>query len=77
MKSTTVEVHGRSFGVRRNFLRSTFPIVSYRDKAIDLIDEAGSRVRLAHTSLPEEAKELDKELKALQKKKTLRFEARL
>merc|ERR1711943_74961 len=39
------------------------------DKAIDLIDEAGSRVRLAHTSLPEEAKELDKELKALQKEK--------
>ena len=46
------------------------------DKAIDLIDEAGSRVRLAHTSLPEEAKELDKELKALQKKKTLRFEGK-
>ncbi|CAL6297010.1 unnamed protein product [Bathycoccus prasinos] len=33
------------------------------DKAIDLIDEAGSRVRLEHTSIPEEAKELDKELK--------------
>ena len=39
------------------------------DKAIDLIDEAGSRVRLRHTSIPEEAKELDKELKALQKEK--------
>lgn len=39
------------------------------DKAIDLIDEAGSRVRLDHTSIPEEAKELDKELKALQKEK--------
>merc|ERR1719331_1188484 len=39
------------------------------DKAIDLIDEAGSRVRLEHTSIPEEAKELDKELKALQKEK--------
>lgn len=37
------------------------------DKAIDLIDEAGSRVRLTHASLPEEAKELDKELKALMK----------
>jgi len=39
------------------------------DKAIDLIDESGSRVRLDHTSIPEEAKELDKELKALQKEK--------
>jgi ATP-dependent Clp protease ATP-binding subunit ClpC len=39
------------------------------DKAIDLIDEAGSRVRLAHAALPEEAKELDKELKALLKEK--------
>lgn len=33
------------------------------DKAIDLIDEAGSRVRLRHIQLPEEARELDKELK--------------
>ena len=39
------------------------------DKAIDLIDEAGSRVRLQHAALPEEAKELDKELKALMKEK--------
>ena len=39
------------------------------DKAIDLIDEAGSRVRLANAALPEEAKELDKELKALMKEK--------
>merc|ERR1712196_659993 len=35
------------------------------DKAIDLIDEAGSRVRLSHAALPEEAKELDQELKTL------------
>jgi ATP-dependent Clp protease ATP-binding subunit ClpA len=33
------------------------------DKAIDLIDEAGSRVRLRHIQLPEEARDLDKELK--------------
>jgi len=39
------------------------------DKAIDLIDEAGSRVRLRHAALPEEARELDKELKALLKEK--------
>ena len=38
-------------------------------KAIDLIDEAGSRVRLENAALPEEAKELDKELKALMKEK--------
>jgi ATP-dependent Clp protease ATP-binding subunit ClpC len=39
------------------------------DKAIDLMDEAGSRVRLRHAALPEEARELDKELKALLKEK--------
>ncbi|CAG9465753.1 unnamed protein product [Pedinophyceae sp. YPF-701] len=39
------------------------------DKAIDLIDEAGSRVRLTHAALPEEARELDRELRALSKEK--------
>ena len=39
------------------------------DKAIDLIDEAGSRVRLQHAQLPEEARELDKELRELLKEK--------
>ena len=38
-------------------------------QAIDLIDEAGSRVRLRHAQLPEEARELDKELRALLKEK--------
>lgn len=32
-------------------------------QAIDLVDEAGSRVRLRHIQLPEEARDLDKELK--------------
>mmetsp|Transcript_45737 Transcript_45737/g.145731 ORF Transcript_45737/g.145731 Transcript_45737/m.145731 type:complete len:597 (-) Transcript_45737:1019-2809(-) len=39
------------------------------DKAIDLIDEAGSRVRLQNAMLPEEARELDKELRSLLKEK--------
>jgi len=39
------------------------------DKAIDLMDEAGSRVRLRHAQLPEEARDLDKELRALLKEK--------
>ncbi|CAI8599032.1 unnamed protein product [Vicia faba] len=39
------------------------------DKAIDLIDEAGSRVRLQHAQLPEEAKELDKEVRKIVKEK--------
>ena len=39
------------------------------DKAIDLIDEAGSRVRLRHIQLPEEARDLDKELKQVIKDK--------
>merc|ERR1719235_641171 len=39
------------------------------DKAIDLIDEAGSRVRLKQNQLPEEAHDLDKELQALLKEK--------
>ncbi|PSR95972.1 ATP-dependent Clp protease ATP-binding subunit ClpA CD4B like [Actinidia chinensis var. chinensis] len=39
------------------------------DKAIDLIDEAGARVRLRHAQLPEEARELEKELKQITKEK--------
>ncbi len=39
------------------------------DKAIDLIDEAGSRVRLLNSKLPPEAKEIDKELRKIQKSK--------
>jgi ATP-dependent Clp protease ATP-binding subunit ClpC len=39
------------------------------DKAIDLIDEAGSRVRLMHSQLPPAARELDKELRELLKQK--------
>merc|ERR1712093_753089 len=39
------------------------------DKAIDLIDEAGSRVRLKHTQLPEEARAPDRELRTLLKEK--------
>lgn len=46
---------------------SWFP--SHPPQAIDLIDEAGSRVRLRHAQLPEEARELDKELRALLKEK--------
>ncbi|MFG3817451.1 MULTISPECIES: ATP-dependent Clp protease ATP-binding subunit [Limnothrix] len=39
------------------------------DKAIDLIDEAGSRVRLLNSQLPPAAKELDKELREVLKQK--------
>ena len=39
------------------------------DKAIDLIDEAGSRVRLLNSKLPPAAKELDKQLREVQKEK--------
>jgi ATP-dependent Clp protease ATP-binding subunit ClpC len=39
------------------------------DKAIDLIDEAGSRVRLLNSQLPPAAKELDKELRKILKEK--------
>jgi len=39
------------------------------DKAIDLIDEAGSRVRLINSQLPPAAKELDKELRQALKDK--------
>ena len=39
------------------------------DKAIDLIDEAGSRVRLINSQLPPAAKELDKELRQILKDK--------
>ena len=39
------------------------------DKAIDLIDEAGSRVRLINSKLPPEAKKIDRELRQIQKQK--------
>ena len=39
------------------------------DKAIDLMDEAGSRVRLINSQLPPAAKELDKELRQVLKEK--------
>lgn len=39
------------------------------DKAIDLIDEAGSRVRLLNSQLPPAARELDRELRAILKTK--------
>ncbi|MEY4771813.1 MAG: hypothetical protein RLZZ346_1068 [Cyanobacteriota bacterium] len=39
------------------------------DKAIDLIDEAGSRVRLMNSKLPPAAKEIDKQLRQIQKEK--------
>ena len=39
------------------------------DKAIDLIDEAGSRVRLTRTSVPEEVRELERELDGINKEK--------
>ena len=39
------------------------------DKAIDLIDEAGSRVRLMNSQLPAAAKELDQELREILKSK--------
>eukprot|EP00898_Chlorokybus_atmophyticus_P003164 jgi/Chlat1/3849/Chrsp26S04065 len=39
------------------------------DKAIDLIDEAGSRVRLRHAQLPPEARDLELQLRAITKEK--------
>jgi len=39
------------------------------DKAIDLIDEAGSRVSLINSKLPHEAKQIDRELRQVQKQK--------
>ncbi|KAI3953128.1 hypothetical protein MKW98_020323 [Papaver atlanticum] len=39
------------------------------DKAIDLIDEAGSRVRLRNAQMPEEARQLEKELRQIIKEK--------
>ncbi|NBW63007.1 MAG: ATP-dependent Clp protease ATP-binding subunit [Synechococcaceae bacterium WB4_1_0192] len=39
------------------------------DKAIDLIDEAGSRVRLMNSKLPPAAKEIDKQLRDIEKQK--------
>ncbi len=40
------------------------------DKAIDLIDEAGSRVRLSGSATPDDIKELENKLKCLEQEKT-------
>jgi ATP-dependent Clp protease ATP-binding subunit ClpC len=45
------------------------------DKAIDLVDEAGSRVRLLHSQLPPAAKVLDQELRVLTKEKEVAIRA--
>ena len=39
------------------------------DKAIDIVDEAASKVRIQNSALPPEGKEIEKELKAVIKKK--------
>ena len=39
------------------------------DKAIDLIDEAGSRVRLRNTKQPDKIKELENKLASLEEEK--------
>ncbi|MEC9476017.1 MAG: ATP-dependent Clp protease ATP-binding subunit [Planctomycetota bacterium] len=39
------------------------------DKAIDVIDEAGSRIRLRHSTRPPDLKELEKEIEELDKEK--------
>ncbi|NQW21655.1 MAG: ATP-dependent Clp protease ATP-binding subunit, partial [Chloroflexi bacterium] len=39
------------------------------DKAIDLIDEAASRVRIKHSTVPKELREAQKELKAVRREK--------
>ena len=39
------------------------------DKAIDIVDEAASKVRIQNSTLPPEGKEIEKELKAVIKKK--------
>lgn len=39
------------------------------DKAIDLIDEAGAKMRIEHSTIPENIRELDKEIKEAQSRK--------
>ena len=57
-------VHGRCDHVSRCRTRVvTFRIGFLPDKAIDLIDEAGARVKLRQTSLPEELTEVQKRIK--------------
>ena len=46
------------------------------DKAIDVIDEAGSKVRLAASKLPKEIKSLDGQVNELEKKVEQAFQAR-
>src|SRR5262249_2534209 len=45
------------------------------DKAIDVIDEAGSRARLAVSAIPSEIRELEKELEQITKEKETAIQA--
>src|SRR6266513_300791 len=49
------------FGIKDRYEK--FHAVTYTDKAIDLVDEAGARVKLRQTSLPEELTEVQKRIK--------------
>jgi ATP-dependent Clp protease ATP-binding subunit ClpC len=54
-----------------NFLTATSLTGFLPDKAIDIIDEASSRVRLRASSLPPEGKEVEKELRAVRRDKEM------
>ena len=54
---------------RLNCLIVIFQIVSLPDKAIDLIDEAGSKVRLRSYTTPPNLKELEVNLEEIRKEK--------
>ena len=47
--------------------------VSDRDKAIDLIDEASSKVRLKSHTTPNNLKEIEQEIEKVKMKKTQQF----
>ena len=43
----------------------------FPDKAIDIIDEVGSRMRLQHIKLPQSILDIQKEIEITQEKKTV------
>jgi hypothetical protein len=57
------QLHRCGHRVRRLALQPLHPDRFLPDKAIDLIDEAGARVKLRQTSLPEEITEVQKRIK--------------
>ena len=77
MKHITVyQLQMKQLKQQLNYQIVIFQIVFLPDKAIDLIDEAGSKVRFRSYTTPPNLKELEVKLEEVRKKKMLLFKVK-